>query len=1210
MFGGGKSGGNMASTQPRIHSLRIQTSAYGQAIPIVYGTQRLPGKLLWNDDFKAIAHTEQTQTGGKGGGGEEVTTTNYTYQTAVMLALCEGPISNLLNVWDTKGKTLLTKITQATTIPGSPYQVTVAHAADFFQDVGVVMLAAYSVPTNDFGGVPGTLSGTQEVPMTKITVGTPTTGQYKVTSGGLYTFAAADTTKSIKIAYTYKTPTSNDDGDPMTRLNLTLFKGDRPQAVWTWLTSKHPAQALAYTGLAFVADSAFDLGSSGSLPNLTYEVIGFKQFGGAILDCNPKDIVSDLLQSNLYGAGWDAAKLGDWTQWSNFCVANGIFLSLVLESQRTFTEIIDEILIATNSAALWSQGKLKILPYGDQTVVGNGVTYVPDTTPRYDLNRDDFQSGEGEAPVLIDGGDWEDRNNVTGVEFVNRDQEYNPDSVEDKDSANIELLGRRTDEPKRLGVITTRAVAAIVNSMLLKRSVYYPNKYSFRLSWKYCLLEPMDLVTITDLEQGLNFTPVRITRIEEDEDGFFQVEAEDFPFGTATATLYPKEDATGLGPDLMADPGAANAPIIYEPPSRVTEMSQNELWFGVSGTNPNWGGAYIWASTDNSTFKMIGAIYGRSRMGAVADSNYPLALDPDTGGTLRVDLAQSLGTLLSGTQADADNYRTLCLVENELISYQNASLVSGNKYDLTYIRRGLFGSSRAVHNIGGRFLRLDGSVFKFVYDPSIIGRTMWFKFTSFNRFGRMTQSLANATAYSYRVQGPTIINGNQSLDYLVHTGTSAASGGDDLSARQFSTTTYAMVAGDELHYDVFIDDASPEIKAAIDFEYGAGHTKFSASGLSDQNSVSCAPGTDLSARAKGQWYHRKFVLTTLAGSTINTWASILDGETAGLYKALYANVRIINGTTVKKDIFVGGAISSPPVWSFGSENYTGVLMYTSHVYPKGYDLGGDALTKTGSTPPSYSDSFTYTSTTTSITWSWTNLVVLRSDGSSFPIPNSSQAITGLTANTTYYFWPFFDEITMTLLWVTGGTRSAGSPAIAFTSKNNIEAQQQSLSPHVPLSAVAMPGATTAAGSGGGSGGGSGSCLTVDMKLLSKLRGVIRAGDAELGEEIAGRTSWTKIVRHELKSQNIFIRVETDIGESIEVAPTHPFTLANGDVRPAELLTVLDVLIWKKGATGIKSIHVVRKTSGQKVVMTCEPEHELWAGEKEPVLLAHNVANPS
>lgn len=82
-------------------------------------------------------------------------------------------------------------VDEAGTIPTTPFQITPAHAATFVTDYGVI----------------DTATGTQ---LTKVLLGTtPTTGQYHVDPAtGIYTFAAADTTKGVKISYSYTDSTA------------------------------------------------------------------------------------------------------------------------------------------------------------------------------------------------------------------------------------------------------------------------------------------------------------------------------------------------------------------------------------------------------------------------------------------------------------------------------------------------------------------------------------------------------------------------------------------------------------------------------------------------------------------------------------------------------------------------------------------------------------------------------------------------------------------------------------------------------------------------------------------------------------------------------------------------------------------------------------------------------------------------------------------
>jgi hypothetical protein len=119
----GKGGGKkaLASKPNLLNALRVQTSAYGQVIPVVYGQNRISGRLIWSGDFTAIPHTSTQKTGGKGlgtGGGNAITNTTYTYQTAVAIALCQGPIQNLHNVWDSKGRLTLLTTSAQFAVPG------------------------------------------------------------------------------------------------------------------------------------------------------------------------------------------------------------------------------------------------------------------------------------------------------------------------------------------------------------------------------------------------------------------------------------------------------------------------------------------------------------------------------------------------------------------------------------------------------------------------------------------------------------------------------------------------------------------------------------------------------------------------------------------------------------------------------------------------------------------------------------------------------------------------------------------------------------------------------------------------------------------------------------------------------------------------------------------------------------------------------------
>lgn len=648
IFGGGKR--SVSREQPvALNSIRVQTSIYGLALPIIYGTSRAPANLIWYGDFVAIAQQSGGAAGGKGGGGDQGGTTSYTYRAALALALCEGPIEGVGRVWQDKDETTLDA------------------------------------------------------------------------------------------------------------LGFALFPGADQAPPWGHLVTFHPAEAIGYEGVAYLAHPALDLGESAGLPNHNFEVLGRLRYSPAngLVDANPADIIVDLLTSAAYGAGFPAAYVGDLSEYRTWCLAAGLLLSPVLDEQREAHEILGDIARLTNSEFVWSQGKLRLLPHADEPIAGNGTNYSLDLTPLFDLDDDDFLIDGAEAPIECLRASPADAFNVWQVEFLNREAKYAPQIAEAKDQANIEAFGARPSEIVTAHEIARADTAQTVAQLLLQRGLYVRNLYRFRLGWKYVLLEPMDVVTVSDPALGLKRQPVRIKEIEENDEGTFTVTAEEIPGGAATAARYADPPVLGYRQNFRAPPGDANPPLIFDAPPELA-TSGLEVWIAASG-GPGWGGAEIWLSSDDATYRRVGVITAPARMG-VATKALPAAADPDAVNALEVDLSSSRGTLASGARADADARRTLCRLGGpgggELISFATADLVGPHRYRLTYLRRGLYESLPADHPPGAAFARLDEAVVRIAYDRAEIGTTVFVKLRSFNIYGGALQDLSEVAAYPYTIKGP------------------------------------------------------------------------------------------------------------------------------------------------------------------------------------------------------------------------------------------------------------------------------------------------------------------------------------------------------------------------------------------------------------------------------------------------------------------------
>lgn len=641
--GGGK--------QPeRFAGMRVQTSAWGAGMPIVYGTNRLPGNLIYTADF--VATTAPVKHGGKIRriiGKDQASGGGTYYEVTAILALCEGPISGINTVWaDAERKTL------------SWY-------------------------------------------------------------------------------------------------GWTLFTGSISQAVWGFLTTNHPTEAVPYSGTAYLAAAPLQLGSTNTLQNFSFEVQGFNIIGGGNQDAHPADIIPDFLSNARYGAGLDASRIGNLglgqdgtagSSYRRYCTASGFFLSPVIAGQKTAADHLKEFLEATNADAVFSQGVLNIFPYGDQPVTGNSVTFTPATTPIYDLTADDFLvSSPGDDPVTVVRAALSDTFNTVPVEYNDRGTDYDHQIVQNVEPRDAAQYGQRTSPTASLPCIARGDAALQISGIKALRSVYVRNTYKFKLGWSKILLDPMDLLTLTDTNLGLVSKVVRVKSIVENPDGVLDFTAEEWPFGVASATRYTTQAGSGETTNTAVDPGNVTTPYIFDIPFLWNDATNPRIGIAVSG-GQWWGGCEVWISADGVTYSLAGILQGKSRYG-VTSSALASGSGFDTTHTVDVDLTLSGGSLVSITDDAAQAFMNLAILDGELLSFATATLIATNKYTLSRIQRGGYGTAGASHLTATKFARLDDAIFYYDIPSQYLGTTLHFKFVSINVFGGGKQDISAVVDYTF-----------------------------------------------------------------------------------------------------------------------------------------------------------------------------------------------------------------------------------------------------------------------------------------------------------------------------------------------------------------------------------------------------------------------------------------------------------------------------
>lgn len=798
MMGGGKK----KIAAEKLSGISIQTSCYGDAIPVVYGQARVTPNLIYYNDFDAIEHDE-SQSSGKAGG-SNTTNVSYTYQATVLFALCEG-------------------------------QVTINSNSKAWHDKEI-----------------GTLGG----------------------------------------------------------YGFTVFDGALAQAPWTFLQSAHPSDALAYSGTAMIGMAPMQLSSTGSIGNYSVEVTGLYSIATGTPgspDANPADIVQDMLTNVYYGMNWPRDNIGDLTAFRTYCTAMGLWLSPVFDEEKPGLEHLSDILECTNSDAVTTAGVIRIVPYGDVAVANNGASYQPNITPLYDLGVSDFVvTDPADDPVQVQRADPADTFNTIPLEFTDRALDYNTNKVQESEPVDADANGIRKAPQETLNHIKVQSVASTVSRIMAQRSCYVRNQYTFNLGWRYCRLEPMDPVTLTDPKSGLDRQLVRIKSMKEETGndsmpGYFVYIAEDILAGVAHAAQYATQGTSSAVVNELVSPGDVSAPAIFDYPTYLTSTGGAAIGIAVTG-GADWGGCQVWISDDNSSYEYAGTIrkggrygvtttallrtftatkntgstgwdtspyvnvamssgsiraaaadavndimvgfatgtpvsggsytqvvaayfgagtldiynlgtpvgtYGAYAVGDTVETRYDGAqftfyhngvqfgpaiahtgnvypmvalyqvgatvldveVSPDqpasawsvpsnasvtadnsvydTDQVLGVDLTTSGGTLGSIPAAYNADFANLALLENELLSFQTASLTATSKYNLSDLYRGALGSDVTSHPVGARFVRMDDKVLEIPITPARIGKQLYLKFLSFNVFGKSLQQLSDVSPSTF-----------------------------------------------------------------------------------------------------------------------------------------------------------------------------------------------------------------------------------------------------------------------------------------------------------------------------------------------------------------------------------------------------------------------------------------------------------------------------
>jgi hypothetical protein len=741
--------------KPDYTALQIQTSTSTLPIPIVWGRNKIAPNLIWYANFKAVPGGSGKGIGGKGGvfgGGGGAQT--YTYTADLIMALCEGPIFGVGLIWKDQSIYVPLELGLAIYIGSTPQPVW-PYLADLY-------------PYNALG-----YQGTAYAPAAGYNLGdTATIGNHNfevlgVLAGSGINGVDADPALVIQDFLTNAqygagfNPASIDSGSLFTNPDsVQAYCRAMGYAFSPALTSQEQGSSILTRWLQILSIAAVWSGG----------LLKFIPYGDTAISQGDSQTVSQQLSIPIpipVSSGVSLPEVLTVAAPSEFVSDGGVVYSFsgipLIFIGENVPAVAGEYGMGAPGSYIFGpadQGKPVIITY----TTSAAASFTPNLTPVYDLTDKDFIDEKGNKdPVQVERADVFSLPTIQRVEVLSRGNQYTSLPVEARDQSQIEVFGPRVGSTIQAHEICDEFIMGpSIAQTILQRELYVRTKFTFKLSWEYCLLDPMDVVTITDANLGLSNYPVRIIEVEEDDKGLLSFTCEEFVSGISNPGLNPSASGGGFQPNLGVPAVAINSPLIYEPPVSAVTNGVRQIWFGASGSNGGdfgqWGGANIFASVDNVTYSQIGVITAPVRQGLLT-ANLAAAAGWDPVDTLSVDLAKSHGTLSGTTQTGAQQGATLSLVDGELLSYELATLTTGQyAYNLTGLARGQGTSTPTAHSTGSTFFRLDGAVVKYNLPSNFLGQTGYFKFQSFNVFGGGLEDLSTCTVYTHGISSPSTLH--------------------------------------------------------------------------------------------------------------------------------------------------------------------------------------------------------------------------------------------------------------------------------------------------------------------------------------------------------------------------------------------------------------------------------------------------------------------
>ena len=120
--------------------------------------------------------------------------------------------------------------------------------------------------------------------------------------------------------------------------------------------------------------------------------------------------------------------------------------------------------------------------------------------------------------------------------------------------------------------------AALASAQLMLGRQQVRRTFSFTVDRRYILLDPMDIVALTDANAGLDGQWVRVKEITENDDRSLSIVAEEYFHGTGAAPRYGHQSSAGYVPNYNLLAPDALAPVFFDVPVQIGNGGDARRW--------------------------------------------------------------------------------------------------------------------------------------------------------------------------------------------------------------------------------------------------------------------------------------------------------------------------------------------------------------------------------------------------------------------------------------------------------------------------------------------------------------------------------------------------------------------------------------------------------------------------------------------------------